>query len=166
MAVSVLRSAATTRIPPVTSSSMRSVRRTVASTPVIPAVIVTGPMRAATSRADSGNVVESPDIVWPGCTRKRSVPRASMRAMTSARLDDEMPTTATIAAIPMAIPSAVSSVRNRRERKPGDRGAGEVDGGAAGWARSSCRDPLVVDHHAVAQRHAARRAARRSRGRG
>ena len=50
VASSVVRSAAATRIPLVTASSTSSLRRTVASTVVIPAVDVTGPMRSATSR--------------------------------------------------------------------------------------------------------------------
>ena len=111
-------SAAATRMPPVTDSSTRWLRRTVASTAVMPAASVTGPTRAAVSRADSGSVVESPNAVRPGATRSRSVPRASSWARTSARLDAEMPTTATIAAMPMAMPSAVSIVRDRRARSP------------------------------------------------
>ena len=53
-------------MPPVTSSSTRSVRRTVVDTPVIPAASVTGPMRSAVARADSGSVTDSPNAVWPG----------------------------------------------------------------------------------------------------
>ena len=50
-----------------TASSISWLRRTVASTVVIPAVVVTGPIRSATSRACSGSVVASPNTVWPGC---------------------------------------------------------------------------------------------------
>ena len=84
----------------------------------MPAASVTGPMRSAVSRADSGSVVDSPNRVWPGATRSMSVPRASSSASRSARLDAEIPTTATIAAMPMAIPSAVSAVRSGRDRSP------------------------------------------------
>ena len=62
-ASSTSRSAAATRIPPVTASSIRSVRRTDVETPVMPAASVTGPMRSAVSRADSGSVVDSPNRV-------------------------------------------------------------------------------------------------------
>ena len=137
---SALRSAATTRIPPVTSSSMRSVRRTVASTPVIPAADRDRPdarrrRRAPTPATSSSRRTSS----GPAAPASRSVPRASMRAMTSARLDDEMPTTATIAAMPMAIPRAVSSVRNRRERSPA----------TAVRARSTGRSRVRRDLHAA-----------------
>ena len=47
-----------------------------------------------------------------------SVPSPSSWASTSARLDAEIPTTATIAAMPMAMPRAVSAVRDRRARRP------------------------------------------------
>ena len=55
-----------------------------------------GPSRAASP--------SSPNAVWPGAARSIPVPSESISASTSARLDAEMPTTATIAAIPMAMP--------------------------------------------------------------
>ncbi len=105
-------------MPPVTASSTWSVRRTVAGTPVMPAASVTGPMRSAVARADSGRVAASPNGVWPGATRSRSVPSSSSSASRLARLDAEIPTTATMAAMPMAMPSAVSDVRSRRACSP------------------------------------------------
>jgi len=84
----------------------------------MPADWVTGRIRSAVARADSGSVVDSPNAVRPGATRSMSVPSESSSARRSARLDDEIPTTATIAAIPIAIPSAVRVVRNRRDRSP------------------------------------------------
>ena len=79
-AASTSWSAATTRMPPVTASSTWSVRLTVVDTPVIPAASVTGPMRSAVARADSGRVTDSPNGVWPGATRSRSVPSSSSSA--------------------------------------------------------------------------------------
>ena len=111
-------SAATTAMPPVMFSSTWSLRRTVASIPVRPAADVTGPMRSATARAESGSVVASPKAVCPGATRSMSVPSPSSWARTSARLDAEIPTTATIAAIPIAMPSDVSAVRDLLARRP------------------------------------------------
>ena len=100
------------------SSSMRSVRRTVASTPVIPAV--------DRDRADAlGDVArrlrQRRRVAEHGLARlhPQQVGAEGVElGERSARLDAEMPTTATIAAMPMAIPSAVSSVRSRRERSP------------------------------------------------
>jgi hypothetical protein len=75
-------------------------------------------MRPAVSRASSGSVVSSPNADWPGAARSMPVPSESISANRSALLDDEMPTTATIAAMPMAMPSAVRLVRSRRLRSP------------------------------------------------
>ena len=47
----------------------------------------------------------------PGSTRRRFVPRSSSFARRSARPEAEIPSTATIAAMPMAIPVAVSTAR-------------------------------------------------------
>ena len=55
---------------------------------------------------------------WPAETWRRFVPRASSSASRSARLEAEMPTTATMAAMPMAMPIAVSRVRPRLPRRP------------------------------------------------
>ncbi len=55
---------------------------------------------------------------WPGETVSRFVPRASISASRLACADAETPTTATMAAIPIAIPSAESAARSRRERIP------------------------------------------------
>lgn len=117
-APSTVSSAATTWMPPVIATSTSWVRRTVSGTDVIPAASATGPIRRAVSRADSGSVTSSPRVVCPGATRNRSVPSASSSATRSARLDAEIPTTATIAAMPMATPSAVSEVRSGRARSP------------------------------------------------
>ena len=89
------------------------------------------------------------------------MPSASSWASRSARLDAEMPTTATIAAMPMAMPSAVSSVRDRRSAARPTAVRARSTRRSRRAARASCRGSLVVDHHAVAQLDTRRGAARR-----
>ncbi len=107
-----------TLMPPVSVSGMASVRRTVASTPVSPLAAVTGPMRRIIAVASGGRVASSPRKLCPAWTCSRLVPRASSSARRSALLDAEIPSTATRAAIPMAMPSAVRALRSRRVRRP------------------------------------------------
>ena len=70
--------------------------------------------------------------------------------MTSARLDAEMPTTATIAAMPMAMPRAVSAVRERRARSPivptraRSTSAQPARRRVAGSSQRSCRRPATT----------------------
>ena len=59
-----------------------------------------------------------PSKFWPGVTVSRFVPSASIVASRFAWLEAETPTTATIAPIPIAIPSADSAARSRRVRRP------------------------------------------------
>ena len=113
-------SAATTLIPPVSASSTSGLRRTVwpgdgggrgdrlarrrrarSSPPTPPAA---PPRRRRTT--------------GPGATRSRFVPSWSSSASRSAFEDSEMPSTATIDATPIAIPSADSAARARRVRSP------------------------------------------------
>ena len=54
----------------------------------------------------------------PGATRSRFVPSRSICASRSAFEDSEIPSTATIDATPIAIPSADSAARARRVRSP------------------------------------------------
>ncbi len=136
-----------TLMPPVSVSGMASVRRTVASTPVSPLAAVTGPMRRIIAVASGGRVASSPRKLCPAWTCSRLVPRASSSARRSALLDAEIPSTATRAAMPMAMPSAVRALRSRRVRRPtlpvartsrgrsrltGSAAAGAVRGGGAG----------------------------------
>ena len=55
-----------------------------------------------------GSTSLAPRNVWPGVTVRRFVPRLSISASRFAWLEAETPTTATMAPIPMAIPSADS----------------------------------------------------------
>ena len=52
------------------------------------------------------------------CTTSRLVPRRSSSESRSARDESEMPSTATIAAMPMAMPRPESAARSRRVRRP------------------------------------------------
>ena len=112
-------SVATTAIPPVRDTSTLSVRRTVTfPTTRVAAADSTGPMRRIIAGAVVGRVLASPNTELPGSTCNRLVPNSSSSARRSALLDAEMPTTATMAAIPMAMPRAVRTVRARLARSP------------------------------------------------
>src|SRR5215207_1195854 len=105
-------------MPPVIASSMRSVRLTVWSSVLTDAARWTVPIRPIMPVAVFGSSASSPRKVWPGPTVSRFVPSRSSVASRSALLDSEMPRTATIDAIPMAIPSAESPARRRRDLSP------------------------------------------------
>ena len=101
-----------------------------------------------------------PVKVVPGVTVSRFVPSASIVASRLAWLEADTPTTATIAPIPIAIPSADSAARSRRVRSPcsatpissrGGRRAisNRAPAGRAGRQRRSpltVRDDLAVVH--------------------
>ena len=78
----------------------------------------TGVMRRIIAGAVVGSWEAWPNPFRPGCTWRRFVPNRSSWASRSARLDAEIPTTDTIAAIPMAMPSAVRMARERLVRSP------------------------------------------------
>ena len=65
-----------------------------------------------------GSTSLAPRKVVPGATVSRFVPRLSIVASRFAWLDAETPTTATIAPIPIAIPSADRAARSRRVPSP------------------------------------------------
>src|SRR6266540_3824294 len=125
------RSAAATLSPPVSSDGMRSLRYTAAPlTEAIAAVWSTGPMRRIIPTDSLGRTASSPPKVCPGLIVNRLVPSRSSWASRSALLDSEMPSTATIAALP----------GHRRRPRPGR-------AGAAAGARA--RGPRVTrsSHH-------------------
>ena len=83
----------------------------------ISVTLVTGPMRDTMPSAVAGSSVGWPKAVLPGCTviRLPSWPSSFSRP----DFDDwEMPSTPTMAAMPMLIPSADSDARTRRLRSP------------------------------------------------
>ena len=75
-------------------------------------------MRRIMSGAAVGSSAASPKAESPGWTCRKLVPSASSSASRSALLDAEMPTTATMAAMPMAMPRPVSRARVRLTRSP------------------------------------------------
>ena len=107
----------------------------------------------------------------PAPAVSRFVPRRSIWASRSAWLEAEMPSTATIEAIPIAMPTADSAARRRRVRRPmlptasTSRGSRRLGAGAGGGRGSGLRaraarwwswPTRVADDLAVAQLDAAR----------
>ena len=78
----------------------------------------------------SGRTSLAPRNVCPGVTVRRLVPSASISAIRFACAEAEMPTTATIAPIPIAIPSAESAARNLRVRNACSAVADQLRGGS------------------------------------
>jgi hypothetical protein len=75
-------------------------------------------MWSIAATAVTGRTSLLPVNVWPAVTVSRLVPSASIVASRLAWAEDDTPTTATIAPIPIAIPSAESAARSRRVRSP------------------------------------------------
>src|SRR6266702_4421757 len=95
----------------------------VSCTPVTPA------SRAIMPGAGLGSSAVPPAKVWPFWTVSRLVPSAAISAFSPAADDWDSPSTATIAATPIAIPSADSAARSLRAASPA----------AASRARSAVR---------------------------
>ncbi|WP_162003898.1 hypothetical protein [Streptomyces antimycoticus] len=92
----------------------------------------TGPMRSTVETAFFGRTTPFPIVSSPASAVSRLVPGQSSRAIRSARLEAERPTTATIVAMPIAIPRADSTTRVRRARSPTRPHAEDVTGGHPG----------------------------------
>ncbi len=106
-------------MPPVSDEGIRSVRRTVLDSPAMALTSSTGPILRIIAGASSGSFESWPNRVCPARTSSRFVPNLSSCASRLARLDAEMPTTETNAAMPMAMPNAVSTVlAARAPREP------------------------------------------------
>ena len=71
-------------------------------------------MRRIIGVAVTGSSASCPSSVWPLVTVSRLVPSWSISASSADWLDLVMPSTATRAAMPMAIPSADRAARARR----------------------------------------------------
>ena len=83
----------------------------------ISVTLVTGPMRDTMPSEVVGSSVCWPKAVLAGCTVRRLPSRPS--SFSRPDLDDwEMPSTPTMAAMPMLMPSADSEARTRRLRSP------------------------------------------------
>lgn len=103
--------------PAVRSSGTRSLRRIRASTSPVPVACRTGPMCSTIATAFLGSLTSLPRASLPASAVRRLVPSRSSLAIRSARLDSERPTTATMVAMPMVMPSAAG--RLVREQQPG-----------------------------------------------
>ena len=68
--------------------------------------------------AAAGSSAVPPVRAWPFCTVNRLVPSLAISASNPAREDADSPSTAVIAATPIAIPSADRPARSFRVRKP------------------------------------------------
>ncbi len=98
--------AAYTVIALVLAAEIRSLRYTLALTSPMADAAMTGPMRPTMTGADAGSVTVCPPNDWPGVTVSRLVPSASISATSCARLEPEIPSTATIVAMPSEMPTA------------------------------------------------------------
>src|SRR6202453_3648489 len=84
----------------------------------VSATCSTGYMRAIITGAASGNSAVLPAKLWPLVTIRRFVPSRSISSSRPACEEEDRPSTATIAATPIAIPNAESPARIRRVRNP------------------------------------------------
>lgn len=78
----------------------------------------TAPIRLAIGTAVSGSFASWPKKSWPGAAVRRLVPSLDILSCRAAALEAGMPTTATTAAMPMAMPSADNTARIGRVRIP------------------------------------------------
>src|SRR5579872_1691639 len=115
-----LSSAAYTEMALVLADEMRSLRYT--STPAPTSPIADAPSTGATlltmAGAVDGRDTDWPENDWPGDTVSKFVPSESIWAISCARLELEIPSTATMVATPTATPPADSAVRVGRPRRP------------------------------------------------
>src|SRR5215472_11900755 len=111
---------------------------------------MTGPIRAIMPGAVTGRVAVELANDWLGVTVSRLVPSASISATSWDRLDAEIPSTATIVAMPTAMPSAESTLLagliTSPARATGHRSAGRIrlpDSDAAGLSDPARLPDLV-----------------------
>lgn len=106
--------------PAACSSGTTSLRRIRASTSAVAVAVAcrTSPMRCTMATALFGSFTSCPRASLPASAVSRLVPRRSSRSIRSARLEVDSPTTATIVAMPIAIPRADRTTRARRARRP------------------------------------------------
>ena len=110
--------AASTEIPPLWTAGTAAVRRTVApGTYPVAVTDSTGGMRAIIGSAVSGSGAGEPSKACPALTVSR-FPSAPSWASRFALDEAEMPSTATAAAIPIAMPRQDSAVRSFRAHSP------------------------------------------------
>ena len=96
-------------------------------------------MRPIMAGAALGSSAVWPERVWPFWTTSRLVPSAEISLSRPAEADDDRPRTATMAATPMAMPSADSPARSLRVRNPTVARRARSDGRSL-LASACCRD--------------------------
>ena len=146
--------AAYTVMPLLLAAGTWSLRYTLALTSPTADAAWTGPIRATMAGAVAGKVTFGWPNELPGVTVSRFVPRESISATTCARLEAEMPSTATMVAMPRAIPSADSTARAGRVASPaaasGTASAARIRlrgrPGGRGGAAAPGRRPVTGDH--------------------
>jgi hypothetical protein len=84
----------------------------------VPLAAVTGPIRRTMSTACSGSFDSPPNMVFPGPAVSRLVPSVASWSDSRAWLAAVIPSTETIAATPMPMPSADSTARAGRPTTP------------------------------------------------
>src|SRR5580693_3860416 len=110
--------AAVTAMPLVLMAGMNGVRYTLAPEMLaIWAAPVTGPIRETMPSAVAGSSACWPEAVLAGCTVSRLASWPSSASSPDSE-ELEMPSTPTMAAMPMLMPSADSPARTRRVRSP------------------------------------------------
>ena len=113
------RLVAATEMALVSIEGMRGLRKVLAfDTAPVYWTSVTGPMRPIIPGASVGSSAVWPKSVWPLVTVSRFVPSLLISANSPACEEAESPSTATIAATPMAMPSAERPARSLRVRSP------------------------------------------------
>src|SRR5271165_3114360 len=138
-------------MPLVSAASMKALRRAVTPDTLVTVAAERTLRRLRTLLTEaSGSLAASPRKVSPGLTVSRLVPSSLSSATSPALLESEMPSTATIAAMPIATPSADSAARRRRVRRP----TLATRSTSAGSRRLGAMSSPIVDHAAVAQLHA------------
>src|SRR5262245_46838206 len=97
-------------------------------------------MRPIIPGAARGNSALLPKNVCPAVTVSRLVPSLSISASSPAWDEEERPRTATIAATPIAIPSADSAARMRRVRRP----TLATRARSPGWSRFGASEAIAL----------------------
>jgi len=100
------------------TAGISGLRYTLTEIEPVSATCWTGPILPIMPGAASGSSAVWPKKLWPFVTVRRFVPSLSISARRPAFEEAESPRTATIAATPIAIPSADSAARRRRVRRP------------------------------------------------
>jgi hypothetical protein len=120
--------------------------------------------RAIIPGAATGNSAVPPVMVWPFCTVSRLVPSLAISASNPAWEEADRPSTAVIAATPIAMPSADKPARSLRVRSPtaakraisAGRNRAAAGGGVAGGVGAATVVMRLLQVRAASARRAVR----------